>query len=103
MSKEKWMLCQICSNKTRIEAHHDTVLENFLLYCPKCKQETIINVKEYLDRSSNFRTEIGCPFSMPTGRKDRPPTTKPREKTREDLTARIEDGKKKKRHVLYAA
>ena len=26
----------------------DTVLENFPLFCPKCKQETIINVKEYV-------------------------------------------------------
>ena len=32
---------------------------------------------------------------MPTGRKERPPMTKPREKTREELTAEIEDSKKK--------
>jgi hypothetical protein len=32
---------------------------------------------------------------MPTGRKERPFMTKPREKTREELTAEIEDGKKK--------
>ena len=44
MEKEKWVLCPICNNKTRIKVRPDTVLENFLLYCPKCKQETIINV-----------------------------------------------------------
>jgi len=32
---------------------------------------------------------------MPTGRKERPTMTKPREKTREELQAEIEDGKKK--------
>ena len=32
---------------------------------------------------------------MPTGRKERPTTTKPREKTREELQAEIEDGKRK--------
>ena len=32
---------------------------------------------------------------MPTGRKERPARTKPREKTREELTAEIEVGKKK--------
>ena len=48
MSKEKWVLCPICNNKTRIKVRPDTVLENFPLYCPKCKQETIINVKEYV-------------------------------------------------------
>lgn len=44
MEKEKWVLCPICNNKTRIKVSPDTVLENFPLYCPKCKQETIINV-----------------------------------------------------------
>ena len=32
---------------------------------------------------------------MPIGRKERPTITKPREKTREELQAEIEDGKKK--------
>ena len=44
MEKEKWVLCPICNNKTRIKVRPDTVLENFPLYCPKCKLETIINV-----------------------------------------------------------
>ena len=48
MEEEKWVLCPICNNKTRIKVRPDTVLENFLLYCPKCKQETIINVEEYV-------------------------------------------------------
>lgn len=46
LEKEKWVLCPICNNKTRIKVRHDTVLENFPLFCPKCKQETIINVTE---------------------------------------------------------
>ena len=43
--------------------------------------------------------KIDCPFSMPTGRKERPAMTKPREKTREEVTAEIEDGKKKIRQL----
>lgn len=42
--KRKWVLCPICNNKTRIKVRPDTVLENFPLFCPKCKQETIISV-----------------------------------------------------------
>ena len=38
------MLYPICNNKTRIKVRPDTVLENFPLYCAKCKQETTINV-----------------------------------------------------------
>nr|WP_330391245.1 cysteine-rich KTR domain-containing protein [Anaerotignum lactatifermentans] len=38
-------MCPICKNKTRIKVRGDTELINFPLYCPKCKQETLINVK----------------------------------------------------------
>ena len=46
MKKEEWLLCPICNNKTRVKLREDTVLENFPLFCPKCKQETVINVKK---------------------------------------------------------
>ena len=46
MQMEKWVLCPICENKTRIKIRQDTILENFPLFCPKCKKETIISVKE---------------------------------------------------------
>ncbi|MBS5883671.1 cysteine-rich KTR domain-containing protein [Clostridium sp.] len=46
MCKDEWILCPICGNKTRVKIRVDTVLENFPLFCPKCKKETIINVKQ---------------------------------------------------------
>ena len=46
MRNLKWVLCPVCGNKTRIRIREDTRLENFPLFCPKCKQETLINVKE---------------------------------------------------------
>lgn len=46
MCKDEWILCPICGNKTRVKIRDNTVLENFPLFCPKCKKETIINVKE---------------------------------------------------------
>jgi len=42
-----------------------------------------------------FQFENGCSIFMPTGRKKRPTMTKPREKTYDELTAELEDGKKK--------
>ena len=46
MKKEiEWAKCPVCHSKTRVRIRDDTVLENFPLYCPKCKQETLINVK----------------------------------------------------------
>ena len=44
LNKEKWVRCPICGNKTRVKIREDTVLANFPLYCPKCKQETLIEV-----------------------------------------------------------
>ena len=41
MSRQQWILCPICGNKTRIMIREDTELRNFPLYCPKCKKETI--------------------------------------------------------------
>ena len=46
MNKEDWLLCPICKNKTRIKVREDTELIKFPLYCPKCKQEKLINVKQ---------------------------------------------------------
>ena len=44
MQKEKFILCPVCGNKTRVQIREDTELKNFPLFCPKCKQETIISV-----------------------------------------------------------
>ena len=46
MDEENWILCPVCGNKTRLKIRKDTELKNFPLFCPKCKQETLINAKE---------------------------------------------------------
>lgn len=46
LDKDYWILCPICSNKTRLKIRMDTVLERFPLYCPKYKQGSLINVKQ---------------------------------------------------------
>ena len=40
----EWVRCPVCENKTRLQIRQDTELKNFPLYCPKCKQETLIRV-----------------------------------------------------------
>jgi len=45
-NNNEWVLCPVCGNKTRLKIREDTELINFPLFCPKCKQETIINVKQ---------------------------------------------------------
>ena len=46
MDKTKWLLCPVCKNKTRIQMREDTILDNFPLFCPKCKKEMLINAKQ---------------------------------------------------------
>lgn len=46
MNEKVWLRCPVYGNKTRLKVRHDTELINFPLYCPKCKQETLINVKK---------------------------------------------------------
>ncbi|MEY8393026.1 cysteine-rich KTR domain-containing protein [Lachnospiraceae bacterium 45-W7] len=43
--RTKWIYCPVCGNKTRDRIREDTTLKNYPLYCPKCKQETLIDVK----------------------------------------------------------
>ena len=44
--KSEWIMCPICGNKTRDKIREDTELKNFPLYCPKCKQESLIDAKD---------------------------------------------------------
>lgn len=46
MSDVTWLLCPVCGNKTRLKIRRDTVLKNFPLYCPKCRQEILIELNE---------------------------------------------------------
>ena len=43
--KTEWVLCPVCGNKTRNRIREDTELKNYPLFCPKCKQETLIEAK----------------------------------------------------------
>lgn len=43
----EWIYCPVCGNKTRLQIRQDTEMNNFPLYCPKCKQETLIKVKGF--------------------------------------------------------
>lgn len=42
--KTEWVKCPVCGNKTRNKVREDTVLKQFPLFCPKCKNETLIEM-----------------------------------------------------------
>ena len=41
----QWILCPVCRGKTRTQVRTDTVLENFPLFCPKCKRTFLISMR----------------------------------------------------------
>lgn len=46
MLNTEWIKCPICGNKTRNKIRQDTLLKNYPLFCPKCKNETLIEIKD---------------------------------------------------------
>ena len=46
MNAIEWVRCPVCGNKTRLQIWADTELKNFPLYCPKCRQESLIDAKD---------------------------------------------------------
>lgn len=47
MSETRWIQCPVCDSKTRDKIRADTELKNYPLYCPKCKKENLIEVKNF--------------------------------------------------------
>ena len=46
MQNIDWIRCPVCGNKTRDRIREDTILKHYPLYCPKCKQQTLIEAKD---------------------------------------------------------
>ena len=44
--KYEMNMLSYCGGKTRNRIRKDTILKNYPLYCPKCKQEVLIEVKD---------------------------------------------------------
>lgn len=43
----KWVMCPNCHNKTRLQVRRVTVIIHLMLYCPKCRQEKLVNIRNY--------------------------------------------------------
>ena len=61
MEKAKWIRCPVCGSKTRDRIREDTVLINYPLYCPKCKQECLIEAKNLTSLSGNMYSSTDTP------------------------------------------
>jgi len=42
----QWVLCPICGGKTRTKIRPDTEAKNLIVFCPKCKNESVVDIKD---------------------------------------------------------
>ncbi|MDO5601819.1 MAG: cysteine-rich KTR domain-containing protein [Oscillospiraceae bacterium] len=47
MRGKQWIWRSICGNKIRLKIREDTGLKNFPLFCPKCKPEALMNIRQF--------------------------------------------------------
>lgn len=47
MIKTDWIYCPLCGCKTHDKIRADTEMKNFPAFCPKCKEETLIDVQQF--------------------------------------------------------
>jgi len=44
--KTDWVSCPICGGKTRTKIRPDTEAKNLIVFCPKCKNESVVDIKD---------------------------------------------------------
>lgn len=54
-----FILCPVCGRKTKVKVTRETELCNFPLFCPKCKQESMIDLREGQVTVQKGRGEYG--------------------------------------------
>lgn len=42
---EKFVLCPICGGKTRTKIRPDTEAKNLIVFCSKCKNESVVDIR----------------------------------------------------------
>lgn len=47
MDMTEWIHYPACGSKTRDKIRADTTMKNFPVFCPKCKQEILIDVEKF--------------------------------------------------------
>lgn len=50
MTQYRWVFCPICGGKTRTKIRPDTEAKNLIVFCPKCKRESVVDIKDMESR-----------------------------------------------------
>ena len=60
LEEKQWILCPLCGAKTRLQLLPETELKEFPLFCPKCKRESIIDVKNFIIKTKQPDAKTQC-------------------------------------------
>ena len=60
VEERRWLLCPVCGAKTRVLLLRETELKAFPLFCPKCRQERVINTKNFIIEIEQPDAETQC-------------------------------------------
>lgn len=53
--EKRWVLCPYCGAKTRLQLLRETELKALPLFCPKCRQGSVINAKNFIIETRDAR------------------------------------------------
>lgn len=56
--QRQWVFCPCCGAKTRLQLVRQTELRRFPLFCPKCRKETMIDVRHFRVSVADNKTEL---------------------------------------------
>lgn len=58
--KTKWVYCPVCGRKTRTKIRPDTRAENLIVFCPVCKNESLVDIKRNKVNISSASCQSQC-------------------------------------------
>lgn len=56
-AEERWVLCPVCGAKTRLRLLRRTILQEFPLFCPKCRREASSTQEIFKSKKSISQTQ----------------------------------------------
>ena len=60
MTQYKWVFCPICGGKTRTKIRPDTEAKNLIVFCSKCKNESVIDIEPHVYDENSVEQRISC-------------------------------------------
>ena len=58
--ERRWVLCPRCGAKTRLQVFRETELRALPLFCPKCRCESIVSIRNFIMETTQPDARTQC-------------------------------------------